>query len=90
LRSIKLTSRSKTMRVSFSPDLDLGAVAPSSVAFQIDENGHNKLVYGNVSVERRGGAIEMRWQPRAPDWAKSHVLITTVTLNEAGYKLEVR
>ncbi|MEW6211788.1 MAG: hypothetical protein AB1631_25755 [Acidobacteriota bacterium] len=88
LRSVTLRSGAKTMRLAFTPDLNLAA--SSSIAFQIDQNGHNKIIHGSLSVERKGDATELRWQPKAPDWAKPHPLITRVTISAAGYKIEAR
>ena len=90
LRPITLTSRSKTMRVSFTPELDLAAGSAAPVNFQIDQNGHNKIAHGSVSVEQRGAAANLRWLFKAPDWAKSRVLNSTVTLSDNGYKIETR
>jgi hypothetical protein len=88
LRSVTLTSGAKTMRLAFAPDLSFAA--SSWLAFQIDQNGHNKIIHGSLSVERKGDTVELRWQPKSPDWAKSRVLNTTVTVNDAGYKLEAQ
>lgn len=88
LWSVTMTSGTKTMRLVFTPDLNLAA--SSSVVFQIDQNGHNKIIHGSVSVERKGDAVELRWQPKAPDWAKPRVLNTTVTVSAAGYRIEAR
>jgi len=90
LRSITLTSRSKTMRISFTPELDLASSSTAPVNFQIDQNGHNKIAHGGVSVEKRGGAASLRWVFKAPDWAKSRVLNSTVTMNDNGYEIEMR
>jgi len=90
LRAVTLTSGSKTMRIGFSPELDLTAPASSSSDFQIDQNGRDKLIHGRVSVERQGGAAQLRWQPKSPDWAKSRVLNSTLTMYDNGYKVEVR
>src|SRR5262249_40679781 len=90
LRSITLTSRSKTMRVSFTPELDLAAGSAAPVNFQIDQNGHNKVAHGSVTVEKSGAAASLRWLFKAPDWAKSRVLNSTVTMSDNGYKVEMR
>src|SRR5205085_7328560 len=42
LRSLTVTNSQNAMRLTFTPDLDLSAAAPASIAFQVDENGHNK------------------------------------------------
>lgn len=90
LRSITSASRSKTMRISFTPELDLAAGSAAPVNFQIDQNGRNKIAHGSVSVEKRGNAASLRWLFKAPDWAKSRVLNSTVTMNNNGYKVEMR
>ena len=90
LRSITLSSRSKTMRVGFTPELDLAAASAAPVIFQIDQNGHNKIAHGGVAVEKRGNVSSLRWMFKAPDWAKSRVLNSTVTISDNGYKVEMR
>jgi hypothetical protein len=90
LRSITFTSRSKAMRISFTPELDLAASSATPVHFQIDQNGHNKIAHGSLLVEKRGGAVSLRWMFKAPDWAKSHALDSTVTIGDNGYKVETR
>jgi hypothetical protein len=88
LRSITLGSGAKMMRLSFTPDLDLSAAASS--AFQVDFNGRNKILHGNVTIERKGDAAHLRWQPKSPDWAKSRIIDSTVVLNSNGYMIEVK
>jgi len=90
LRSITGASRSKTMRISFTPELDLASGSAAPVNFQIDQNGHNKIAHGSVAVEKRGNAASLRWLFKAPDWAKSRVLNSTVTMSDNGYKVEMR
>lgn len=90
LRSITVTSRSKTMRISFTPELDLNKGSAAPVNFQIDQNGHNKIAHGSVAVEKRGDATSLRWTFKAPDWAKSRLLNSTVTMSDNGYKVETR
>ncbi|HKQ74941.1 MAG TPA: hypothetical protein VJ810_14700 [Blastocatellia bacterium] len=90
LRSITLTSLSKTMRIGFAPELDLADGPATPVNFQIDQNGRNKIAHGVVSVEKRGAAASLRWVFKAPDWARSRVLNSTVTVNDNGYKVEMR
>jgi hypothetical protein len=90
LRSITGASRSKNMRISFTPELDLAAGSAAPVNFQIDQNGHNKIAHGSVSVEKRGNAASLRWMFKEPDWAKSRVLNSTVTMSDNSYKVEMR
>jgi hypothetical protein len=88
LRSITLSIDARMMRLSFTPDLDLSAAAAG--AFQIDFNGRNKILHGNVTVERKGDAAYLRWQPKSPDWAKSRTIDSTIALDANGYTIEVK
>ncbi len=81
--------KEKQVRVSFSPDLDLTAGSSSS-AFQIEINGHEKVVQGTVSLTKEGNTTSLRWQPKSPDWARARVLHSVVTTSATGYKIEVR
>src|SRR5262249_179302 len=74
---------------SFTPELDLAAGSAAPVNFQIDQNGHNKVAHGSVTVEKSGAAASLRWLFKAPDWAKSRVLNSTVTMSDNGYKVEM-
>jgi hypothetical protein len=89
LRSVTVNHSKNALRISFTPDLDLAAASVSS-AFQVDLNGQNKIAHGSVAGERKGGALQLRWQPKAPDWAKARVLETAITASATGYKLEVK
>jgi hypothetical protein len=80
LRSVTLTSKNKTMQLNFSSDLDFNASTPATVAFQINQNGHNKILHGSVSVEKKDDVVNLRWQPKSPDWAKSRVLNSSIRI----------
>ena len=89
LRSVTIKNNNKSMSIGFTPELNLAS--PGTCSFQIDLNDHNKILHGNVSVESKGGgATQLRWQPKAPDWAKSRVINETVNITPDGYKIEVR
>jgi hypothetical protein len=88
LRSVTVKNNNKSMRVSFAPELDM--TLPGNVAFQIDQNDHNKILHGSVTVESRNGAAQLRWQPKSPDWAKSRVINSAVNISADGYKIEAR
>lgn len=88
LRSVTLRNNNKLMRLSFVPELDLSSNATCS--FQIDQNEHNKTLSGSVSVESKGGAVQMRWQPKNPDWAKPRLINGSVNINAEGYRVELR
>ena len=88
LLSVTLKNNSKSMRVSFAPALDLAS--STTCSFQIDQNDHNKILHGSVSVESKNGAAQLRWQPKSPDWAKSRAINATVTISADGYKIQAR
>lgn len=93
VRSIEVTSAGHRMRVTFKPDLELdvaGAAIKAEVAFQIDEDHHDKVAQGTVIVDRQDNIVRMRWQPKTPDWAKSRSLTTTVTLDSLRYTIEAQ
>lgn len=88
LRSVALNSRASSMRVTFSPELNLDSPAAES-AYQLDLGTHQKVSQGSVSVERKENAVSLRWQPKSPDWAKSRSLSSAINLAPDGYTIEV-
>ncbi|HEU4391094.1 MAG TPA: hypothetical protein VFV34_25065 [Blastocatellia bacterium] len=90
LRSMTFSSNSRTMRITFSPDLNPASPQAAPVAFQIDQNGHDKIAHGFVTARKSGDATELRWQLKAPDWARARVLTTAITITPAGYILDAR
>ena len=94
LKSIMIKNEERFMKVTFKPELQLSAAQPASpggeVAFQIETKGGGKVSEGVITSERSGNTITMRWQPRSPDWAKSRLLNSTISLEPKGYKIEVR
>ncbi|HEX8638911.1 MAG TPA: hypothetical protein VF692_12660, partial [Pyrinomonadaceae bacterium] len=88
LRSVTVKNNNKSMRVSFAPELDLAS--PGTVGFQVDQNEHNKILHGNVSVESKNGAAQLRWQPKSPDWVKTRVINAVINISADGYKIETR
>jgi hypothetical protein len=89
LRSVALNNRANAMRITFSPDLNLTANAPAESAYQLDLGTHEKVSQGSVSVERKENVINVRWQPKSPDWAKSRSFSSTINLTADGYSIEV-
>ncbi len=93
LRSMLLKSGLGTMRIAFTPELqirlDSAAANNTEVAFQIDQGNHEKVAQGNVSLERQGDRMLLRLQPKSPDWARSRGLMTAINLDAAGYTIEV-
>ena len=91
LRSVILNNRGRAMRVAFSPELSLAPAQAASAesTFQIDLGTHEKVSQGVVVVERLDKTVNLRWQPKSPDWAKSRSLNTTIDLAPSGYSIEV-
>ena len=96
IQSVRETSGSQTMRLSFKPELNLAA-APASgnraeTNFQIDQGNVERVAQGMVTLDRQGEALRLRWRPKAPDWARTRVLETTIRLttaaNAIGYTIE--
>jgi len=95
IQSAHLISGSQTMGLSFKPELNLAA-APAGksaeTAFQIDQGKAGRIAQGVVTLDRQGEALRLRWQPKAPDWARARALETTIRLttatNTIGYTIE--
>jgi len=96
IQSALLISGSQTMRLSFKPELNLAA-APAAgksaeTTFQIDQGKAERIAQGVVTLDRQGEALRLRWQPKAPDWARTRALETTIRLTTAthpiGYTIE--
>ncbi len=88
-RSLELTSHARTMRLTFSPELRF--TDKTETAFQVDQAAHQKVAQGTVAVEQQGGIHtrwRLRWQPKSPDWARSRILETTVTIEANRYTVE--
>jgi hypothetical protein len=95
IQSMLLTSGSQTMRVSFKPELNLAALpdgAGVETQYQIDQGKAERIAHGVITLYRQGEALSLRWRPKAPDWARSRTLETTINLTTAaptsGYTIE--
>jgi hypothetical protein len=93
LRSLVLTRATHTMRIMFTPELPLTAnSAPdgqTEVGFQVDQGKRKKTAEGSIFVEKQGNTMRLRWQTKSPEWAKSNVLNSTITMNGSNYSVEV-
>lgn len=93
LRSLVLTRRTRSMRMTFTPELPLSinsaADGKTEVGFQIDQGKRKKTAEGNIVVEKQGNTMRLRWQTKSPEWAKANVLNSTITMNGSGYTVEV-
>ena len=91
LRAINVAFASRNFRVTFKPALPMmaGASALEST-FTIDVGDHQKVSEGTVSVAGDPSGLRLRWQPKSPDWAKSHVFTSTIKIDATGYSLAVQ
>lgn len=88
LRAINVAFASRNFHVAFKPELPMmaGASALEST-FTIDVGDHQKVSEGTVSVAGDPSGLRLRWQPKSPDWAKSHMFISTIKIDATGYSL---
>lgn len=86
LRSLQLTSAGQTMRLAFTPELNLAA--SGETAFQLDQSNQPKLAHGTVTIEKQNGGARLRWQPKAPDWARAKAFETIIKITASGYTVE--
>jgi hypothetical protein len=93
LRSLVLARATHTMRITFAPELPLtvnsAADGQTEVGFQVDQGKRKKTAEGSIFVEKQGNTMRLRWQTKTPEWAKSNVLNSTVTMNGSSYSVEV-
>ncbi|HUK90743.1 MAG TPA: hypothetical protein VLZ81_10115 [Blastocatellia bacterium] len=97
LQSLSVVDGKHFMKIDFKPALTLpspGAQNPSSnsaeTSFQIDEDGHRKVIEGKISVESDAGGARLVWKPQSPAWAKKHMLTTSLSFDADGYKISVK
>jgi hypothetical protein len=95
IKSMTQKSGANAMRITFTPEVNLFATpAPAEHTFQIDENNHQKVLQGSVTVETHEGNLVLKLKPRVDNsqvgLPRDFMLISTVSLNPAGYNLEVR
>ncbi|NOT58894.1 MAG: hypothetical protein HOP19_01580 [Acidobacteria bacterium] len=90
LRALQFGQGKQMMRIAFSPELDFASGGKPTVTFQIDQSNQQKLAHGTVSVEKQGGGVSLRWQVKAPDWAKGKTFETLVTTLPDGYAVVAR
>lgn len=98
LKSMTQKAGTNSMRISFTPELNL-VTTPSGTAttehtFQIDENGHQKVLQGSATLEAQGGTLILKLRPkveasRQTVMPKDYVITSTITTDATGYKLEV-
>ncbi|MGH9939979.1 MAG: hypothetical protein ACREAM_27370 [Blastocatellia bacterium] len=84
IQSALLAGGSQTMRLSFKPELNLAASKSAETDFQIDQGKVEGVAQGTVTLDRQGETLRLRWQPKAPDWAKARALETIIKLTTAG------
>lgn len=87
LRSLQLGSAGQTMRLIFTPELNLAV--SGEVAFQIDQSDQTKLAHGTVAIEKQSGGAKLRWQPKSPDWARVKAFESFIKINAGEYVVGV-
>ncbi|HKV39669.1 MAG TPA: hypothetical protein VJX67_10675 [Blastocatellia bacterium] len=92
LGSVSVVDGKHSMQISFKPELLAapGSAGQPDVSFQIDQDGHRKLIEGRISTEVKADARHLVWKPESPSWAKKHVLDTKVSIEPDGYKIDVQ
>jgi hypothetical protein len=94
LLSMTLRNDVHVMSIKFDPELNLSPIVSgprnTEVTYQVDVDKHEKISQGRVIIEREGSIMRLRWQPRSPDWAKSHVLQTIITVSADSYQIETQ
>jgi hypothetical protein len=92
IESMVLTSGSQAMRISFKPGLNLGALPDSAASaelnFQIDQGKAERVAQGVITLGKQGEALRLHWRPKAPDWAQTRALETTIKLTNTAYESE--
>ena len=92
LREIRQTLGTRSMRIAFTPELNLTNASgsfPTEVNFEIDEGDHRRIAHGVVKLESQGAINHLQWTPRAPAWTKSLAFTSTIRSDGDGYVLEV-
>lgn len=93
LREVRFMRGSRHLRISFTPELALFDSASNTkrttADFEIDMGNHKRVAHGVVTIEKQSGVWTLRWTPRAPDWAKSRPLVSTIKTGTDGYTVEV-
>lgn len=90
LRTVSAKSADRFINVTFKPELDLSAASAGEVGFQVDLSGGGKATEGTVAVTKEGNVVNLKWQPRSPNWAKPLAISSSVTIDSNGYKLDVK
>lgn len=92
VREIHLGDGVRAMRLAFTPALNLVPTAteasnPAS-DFEFDLGKQRHVAQGTVAVERQSGVLLLRWLAKAPEWAKSRGLVSTIKIQASGYTIE--
>jgi hypothetical protein len=97
LKSMTQKAGTNSMRISFSPELNLAAqsgAAATEHTFQIDENAHQKVLQGTATLEVQDGTLILKLRPRIEGSrqtavAKDYVITSAITMGVSGYKIDV-
>ena len=79
LSEISITDHSHTLQMTFNPPLPpVGTTGSTKSAFTINQGKQRGIASGEVSYENAADGAELKFQFRAPDWAKGRVLTSKV------------
>ena len=96
LRQVRLTERARSMRVTFTPELNLSnasagaSIAVGDINFEITLGNNRKVVQGTVSIERQDNGLRLRWTSKSPEWAKARAFTSTIKMDAGGYMIETQ
>ena len=99
LKSMTQRTGVNSMRISFTPALDLFSTTgagSSEHTFQIDQNAHQKVLQGTVTLEGQGNTLTLKLRPklggsqsRQTVVPKDYVITSAISTDANGYKVEV-
>jgi hypothetical protein len=88
LSEISLTNHSHVFHMIFNPALPpIGTVASTKSTFTIDQGKQRGISSGEVSYQNAADGAELKFQFKAPDWAKGRVLVSKVAVGAGKYSL---
>lgn len=99
LKSLAQKAGVSAMRISFTPELNLFPTAGAGLSehtFQLDQNAHQKVLQGTVTLEGQGNTLTLKLRPKLDGSqsrqnvvSKDYVITSTISTDAKGYKIEV-
>jgi hypothetical protein len=88
VRSLKVLDGSHYSTVTFTPALQLSAVADGPASeFQIVADKNHKLGNGSAHLAHTANGSQLVWKVNSPSWAKNRTIVQTLTGSEQGVAL---